>query len=177
MPWRRHVSAAERAHHGGVSLEQNQIARRPAGRGRHRHSCACHAGDLFEPDVDFRIADPGEGRVRWRQISIYRSCCAGDFDRMAGDASGVHDALRPQMLRAGEHRGGRAAGVGISQGHAPDYWDFLYVATSIGATSQTSDVASTSKELRRIVTVHAVLSFFFNTMVLALSINLAASLA
>lgn len=59
----------------------------------------------------------------------------------------------------------------------PDYWDFFYFATSIGATSQTSDVSIASKELRRIVTVHAVLSFFFNTMVLALSINLAASLA
>lgn len=59
----------------------------------------------------------------------------------------------------------------------PDYWDFFYFATSIGATSQTSDVAITSKSLRRLVTVHGTLAFFFNTMVLALAINLAASLA
>jgi uncharacterized membrane protein len=58
----------------------------------------------------------------------------------------------------------------------PDYWDFFYFATSIGATSQTSDVAIRSKALRRIVTFHAVLSFFFNTTVLALTINLAAGL-
>ena len=57
----------------------------------------------------------------------------------------------------------------------PDYWDFFYFATSIGATSQTSDV-DRSKSLRRLVTFHAVLSFFFNTTVLALTINLAAGL-
>ncbi len=58
----------------------------------------------------------------------------------------------------------------------PDYWDFLYFATSIGATSQTSDVAIRSRALRRLVTVHAVVSFFFNATVLALTINLAAGL-
>ena len=59
----------------------------------------------------------------------------------------------------------------------PDYWDFLYFATSIGATSQTSDVSIRSKGMRRLVTLHAVVSFFFNTMVLAMTINLAASMA
>ena len=59
----------------------------------------------------------------------------------------------------------------------PDYWDFLYFATSIGATSQTSDVSIRSRALRRLVTLHAVVSFVFNTMVLALTVNLAASLA
>jgi len=58
----------------------------------------------------------------------------------------------------------------------PDFWDFFYFATSIWATSQTSDVAIKTKSLRRIVTLHAVVSFFFNTTVLALTINLAASL-
>jgi uncharacterized membrane protein len=58
----------------------------------------------------------------------------------------------------------------------PDYWDFFYFATSIGATSQTSDVSIISKGLRRLVTLHAIVSFFFNTMVLALTINLAASM-
>lgn len=58
----------------------------------------------------------------------------------------------------------------------PDYWDFFYFATSIGATSQTSDVAIRSKSMRRLVTLHAVVSFFFNTMVLAITINIAAGL-
>lgn len=59
----------------------------------------------------------------------------------------------------------------------PDYWDFFYFATSIGATSQTSDIAIGSRALRHIATLHAIVSFFFNTMVLAVAVNLAASLA
>jgi uncharacterized membrane protein len=59
----------------------------------------------------------------------------------------------------------------------PDYWDFFYFATSFGAASQTSDVSIVSKSIRRLTTLHAIVSFFFNTMVLALAINLAASLA
>ena len=59
---------------------------------------------------------------------------------------------------------------------SPDYWDFLYFATSIGATSQTSDVTIQSRPIRRLATVHAVLSFFFNATILALLINLAAGL-
>jgi uncharacterized membrane protein len=59
----------------------------------------------------------------------------------------------------------------------PDYWDFFYFASSFGAASQTSDVVINSKTLRRIATLHAIVSFFFNTMILALTINLAASLA
>jgi uncharacterized membrane protein len=58
----------------------------------------------------------------------------------------------------------------------PDYWDFLYFSISFGAASQTADVEIRSRALRRLVTLHAVVSFFFNTMVLALTINLGASL-
>ncbi|HET6389006.1 DUF1345 domain-containing protein [Hyphomicrobium sp.] len=58
----------------------------------------------------------------------------------------------------------------------PDYWDFFYFSTSFGAASQTSDVSINSKEIRRLTILHAVVSFFFNTMVLALTINLAASM-
>lgn len=60
---------------------------------------------------------------------------------------------------------------------SPDYWDFFYFASSFGAASQTSDVSINSKEIRRLAILHAIVSFFFNTMVLALTINLAASLA
>lgn len=60
---------------------------------------------------------------------------------------------------------------------SPDYWDFFYFASSFGAASQTSDVLINSKEIRRLSILHAIVSFFFNTMVLALTINLAASLA
>jgi uncharacterized membrane protein len=70
-----------------------------------------------------------------------------------------------------------SGGLDFPNDPTPDYWDFLYFATSIGATSQTSDVAIRSKGLRHLVTLHAVVAFFFNTMVLAITINLAASMA
>ena len=56
----------------------------------------------------------------------------------------------------------------------PDYFDFLYYSFVIGMTSQVSDVQATSREMRRITLVHSVLSFGFNMLVLALSINVVA---
>jgi uncharacterized membrane protein len=58
----------------------------------------------------------------------------------------------------------------------PDYWDFFYFATSFGAASQTSDVSIRTKALRRLATLHAVISFFFNVAVLALAVNIGAGL-
>jgi uncharacterized membrane protein len=58
----------------------------------------------------------------------------------------------------------------------PDYADFLYFSITLAATSQTSDVAITDPEIRRWVTVQAVLSFAFNTTLLALAVNIAAGL-
>lgn len=58
----------------------------------------------------------------------------------------------------------------------PDYIDFLYFAFTIAATSQTSDIAVTSRSMRRLVLVHSVLSFAFNTILLALTINIVAGL-
>lgn len=57
----------------------------------------------------------------------------------------------------------------------PDYFDFLYFSFVVGMTSQVSDVQVTSREMRRITLVHGVLSFAFNMLVLALSINVVAS--
>jgi uncharacterized membrane protein len=83
----------------------------------------------------------------------------------------AHEYYRPD---AGSER--LAGGLDFPADGSPDYWDFLYFATSIGAASQTSDVAIRTKALRRLVTLHAVISFFFNTAVLALAINIGASL-
>lgn len=58
----------------------------------------------------------------------------------------------------------------------PDYWDFLYFSFVIGMTSQVSDVQILSRSLRKLALFHGVLSFFFNTMILAMSINIIAGL-
>ncbi len=59
---------------------------------------------------------------------------------------------------------------------APDYLDFAYFAFIIGAAAQTADVAIASKGMRRLALGHCVFAFAFNTTVLAVAINLAASL-
>jgi uncharacterized membrane protein len=58
----------------------------------------------------------------------------------------------------------------------PDYWDFLYFAFVIGMTGQVSDVNVTSRQMRRWSLVHGILSFFFNTTILAISINIVAGI-
>ncbi len=54
----------------------------------------------------------------------------------------------------------------------PDYWDFAYFAFVLGMTFQVSDVAITTKRLRRIALGHAMLAFVFNIAVVALSVSL-----
>jgi uncharacterized membrane protein len=58
----------------------------------------------------------------------------------------------------------------------PHYVDFLYFSYIIGVASQTADVATSSKTMRALALVHGIVSFFFNTTILALTINIAASL-
>jgi uncharacterized membrane protein len=58
----------------------------------------------------------------------------------------------------------------------PDYWDFLYFSFVIGMTFQTSDTEISSRKLRRLTLAHSILAFFFNTVILALSINIMAGL-
>ena len=71
---------------------------------------------------------------------------------------------------------GVAGGLQFPGDQAPDYWDFLHFSVVIGLACQTADIAFTSKTLRRIGTVHGVVAFLFNTVVLALTINLLASI-
>ncbi|MBU1379010.1 MAG: DUF1345 domain-containing protein [Alphaproteobacteria bacterium] len=61
-------------------------------------------------------------------------------------------------------------------GEAPDYWDFLHFSIVIGVASQTADIAFTAKPLRRLGTAHSLIAFAFNTLILALTINLVAGL-
>ena len=58
----------------------------------------------------------------------------------------------------------------------PDYADFLYFSFTIAVASQTADVAISNRPMRRLVLLQSVLSFVFNTTILAFTINIAASL-
>ena len=72
--------------------------------------------------------------------------------------------------------GRRAAGLKFPGDEKPDYWDFVYFAFVIGMTFQVSDVGITHREIRRTVVAHGLLSFFFTAAILALAVNIAASL-
>jgi uncharacterized membrane protein len=71
---------------------------------------------------------------------------------------------------------GRAAGLRFPEEEAPDYGDFFYFSAVIGTSGQTADVSFVTKPLRRIGTAHCILAYLFNTTVLALLINIGASL-
>jgi uncharacterized membrane protein len=72
----------------------------------------------------------------------------------------------------GERRDGKIGGLIFPGDNEPDYLDFLYFSLVVGLTSQVSDVAVTSKVIRRVVALHGVLSFFFNLTILALTVNM-----
>ncbi|KAB2644131.1 MAG: DUF1345 domain-containing protein [Verrucomicrobia bacterium] len=58
----------------------------------------------------------------------------------------------------------------------PDYLDFAYFSFVIGMTFQVSDVQVAEYRLRRFVLLHGLISFFFNTSILALIVNIVAGL-
>ncbi len=65
---------------------------------------------------------------------------------------------------------------GADASFKPDYGDFLYFSFTIAVAAQTADVNVATPALRRLVLVHSVLSFAFNTAILAFTINIAASM-
>jgi uncharacterized membrane protein len=70
--------------------------------------------------------------------------------------------------------GGDCGGLIFPGGGMPDLSDFAYFAFTIGVAVQTADVAISSARIRRVVTLHSILGFFFNLGVLALTINVLA---
>ncbi|MEI7761898.1 MAG: DUF1345 domain-containing protein [Comamonadaceae bacterium] len=71
---------------------------------------------------------------------------------------------------------GQPGGLEFPGGHAPDYGDFLYFSCVIGTSGQTADVSFCNRTMRRTGLAHCVLAFFFNTTLLALTINIASGL-
>jgi uncharacterized membrane protein len=70
----------------------------------------------------------------------------------------------------------RPGGIDFNDDNAPSYLDFAYVALTIGMTSQVSDTSLTVPAMRRTAIHHALLSYLFATVVVALTINIVASL-
>lgn len=68
-------------------------------------------------------------------------------------------------------------GVTLPGADAPTYLDFAYVAFTIGMCFQVSDFAVTSRQIRRAVLLHSLISFAYNSMILAFVLNLVFSRA
>ena len=131
-------------------------------------------------------------------ISISFVAILGEFGSMKDAASTVKDqkialvgvtlaiswmltqavfALRyaHEFYARGDAQGNVAGGLDFPKEDTPDYWDFLYFAIVLGMTFQVSDVQITSRMLRRLATLHGLLGFLFNTVIIALTVNLASS--
>jgi uncharacterized membrane protein len=73
------------------------------------------------------------------------------------------------------YRSAKSGGLAFPGDDQPDYWDFVYFSFVIGMTAQVSDVGVTDKIIRRTATAHGIASFIFNTALVALMVNIAAS--
>ncbi len=71
----------------------------------------------------------------------------------------------------------RDGGLTFPGNAAPGYMEFLYFSFCIAVASQVSDVSTQSAAMRRIVLLHSLIAYLFNTAVIALGVNIAASLA
>ena len=85
--------------------------------------------------------------------------------------------LRYAHIYYGDHEtkpNSHAGGLEFPGDSKPEYFDFAYFSFVLGMTFQVSDVQITSKRLRRLAMFHGLLSFGFNTIMIALTINLIA---
>jgi uncharacterized membrane protein len=85
--------------------------------------------------------------------------------------------LRYAHIFYGDHKSNpntHAGGLEFPGGSLPDYLDFAYFSFVLGMTFQVSDVQITSKRLRRLALLHGLISFIFDTTLLALTINILA---
>jgi uncharacterized membrane protein len=72
---------------------------------------------------------------------------------------------------------GDSGGLSFPETEQPGPWDFLYYSFVVGMTAQVSDVQVTSTPMRRLTLVHGVASFIFNTVLIAMAVNVIVTLA
>lgn len=87
----------------------------------------------------------------------------------------VHTTFTTRYARL-YYTGAAVGGVDFNEDSEPAYTDFAYLALTIGMTFQVSDTALQSKDIRRTVLRHALLSYLFSVVIIAATINLIAGL-
>lgn len=68
-----------------------------------------------------------------------------------------------------------AGGLDFPKTEEPGIWDFVYHSFVVGTTAQVSDVQVVTPAMRRLVLIHSIAAFFYNTVMLALVVNIAVS--
>ena len=71
---------------------------------------------------------------------------------------------------------GQPEGLSFPNTPDPDYMDFLYASAIVGTSAQTADVSFSTSSMRRVGLLHSVLAFFFNTTLIALTVNVGSNL-
>lgn len=80
-------------------------------------------------------------------------------------------ALHYAHLYYSSRDGADAKGLDFPGTMTPDYLDFAYFSFTLGMTFQTSDIAISQRDIRRIATLHSLAAFVFNIGVIAFTIN------
>jgi uncharacterized membrane protein len=124
--------------------------------------------------AELSLAKDEHGLLRAVRIALAFVTVAGSwlFVQMVFAMHYAHEFYAIEDDGEREHR----AGLLFPGDELPDYWDFLHFSAVLGVAGQTADVAFASKAMRRTGTVHGMVAFVFNTVVLALTINLLAGL-
>lgn len=90
----------------------------------------------------------------------------------------LHYAYEYYEVPEASAKGGKVVGgLEFPDNNEPDGAAFLYFSYVVAMTAQVSDVVVVSNPMRKLVTVHGVFSFFFNTVILAATVNVAVTLA
>ena len=123
--------------------------------------------------AELSLAKNEHGLIKGLRIALAFATVAGSwfFVQMIFALHYAHE-----FYGEGEDGQTRRGGLLFPGDDTPDYWDFLHFGAVIGVAAQTADVAFGSKSMRRTGTVHCLVAFVFNTVVLALTINLLAGL-
>lgn len=82
-----------------------------------------------------------------------------------------------RLYYARDTDGGARKGLAFPCDEEPDVWDFLYFSFVLGMTAQTSDVEVSGRRIRRSVLAHSVVSYFYNAVIIALTVNVAVQIA
>lgn len=73
--------------------------------------------------------------------------------------------------------GGGSGGLSFPGTEEPGFWEFLYYSFVVGMTAQVSDVQVTSTRMRRLTLAHGIVSFLYNTVLIAMAVNVIVALA